>query len=122
MGGVAALVLATLTIGTMVLAPHAVTLEWANPDPRVPHGTPFEIQMSVGDAAIRYLFALLAGPALGLMLGAIAAGSIAEPPADHPSIPTDPKSPRTEVAYAIAPGNGAVVAERAPDGGSTQLW
>jgi hypothetical protein len=78
-GGAAALVLATLTIGTMLLAPQAVTLEWANPDPSVPHGTPFEIQMSVGDAAIRYLFARLAGPALGLILGAIASGSVAEP-------------------------------------------
>jgi hypothetical protein len=83
-GMAAALILATLTIGTMLLLPEAVTLEWANPDPSVPHGTPFEIQMSVSDAAIGYLFALLAGPALGLVLGALVSGSTAAPPGDHP--------------------------------------
>jgi hypothetical protein len=104
MGGVAALVLAILTIGTMLLVPRSVTLEWANPDPYAPHGTPFEIQMSVGDAAIRYLFALLAGPPLGLILGAIASGSMTEPPRDHPWIPTDPEPSRTEAGHAMVTG------------------
>ena len=53
-GGVGALVLVTLTIPTMVLFPAHVPLKWANPDPDVPHGTPFELEMSVGDAAVKY--------------------------------------------------------------------
>ena len=100
-GGVGALVLATLTIGTMLLVPQAVTLAWANPDPTVPHGTPFEIQMSVGDAAVRYLFALIVGPTLGLILGAIASGSTAEPPGDRPSVPID-QGPTARAAQAIS--------------------
>jgi hypothetical protein len=100
-GGVGALVLATLTIGTMLLAPQAVTLEWANPDPTVPHGTPFEIQMSVSDAAVRYLFALIVGPACGLVLGAIASGSTAEPPGDRPSVPID-QGPAARAAQATS--------------------
>src|SRR3954471_5813351 len=36
-GGTGALVLATLTIPTMLLFPARVPLEWANPDPDVPH-------------------------------------------------------------------------------------
>ncbi|MET8765040.1 hypothetical protein [Lentzea sp. NPDC004782] len=68
-GGTAALLLATLTIATMVLLPGQVDLEWANPDPSVPHGTLFELQMSVSDAAIRYQLGLLLGPLAGLAIG-----------------------------------------------------
>ena len=68
-GGAGALVLATLTIPTMVLFPAHVPLKWANPDPDVPHGTPYELEMSVGDAAAKYEGFLLAGPMLGLVLG-----------------------------------------------------
>lgn len=68
-GGTAALLLATLTIATMVLLPGQVDLEWANPDPSVPHGTLFELQMSVGDAALRYQIGLLLGPFAGLAAG-----------------------------------------------------
>ncbi|MDT7790196.1 MAG: hypothetical protein QOF58_8615 [Pseudonocardiales bacterium] len=68
-GGAAALVLATLTIATMVLLPGQVDLEWANPDPSAPHGTLFELQMSVGDAAIRYQLGLLLGPLAGVACG-----------------------------------------------------
>ncbi|MEU0882049.1 hypothetical protein ABZ345_25830 [Lentzea sp. NPDC005914] len=68
-GGAAALLLATLTIATMVLLPGQVDLEWANPDPSVPHGTLFELQMSVGDAAVRYQLGLLLGPLAGLAIG-----------------------------------------------------
>jgi len=68
-GATAALLLATLTIATMVLLPGQVDLEWANPDPSVPHGTLFELQMSVSDAAIRYQLGLLLGPAAGLAIG-----------------------------------------------------
>ena len=67
----------------------------------MPHGTPFEIQMSVGDAAVRYLFALIVGPTLGLILGAIASGSTAEPPGDRPSVPID-KGPTARAAQAIS--------------------
>lgn len=81
-GGVAALLLATLTITTMLLFPQHVDLLWANPNPTVPHGTQFEIQMSVGDAAIKYQAALLIGPFVGLVLGVIG-GSLA-----HSDAPT----------------------------------
>jgi len=36
-----------------------VPLSWANPDPAAPHGTPFEIQMTVSDTAGRYLTVLV---------------------------------------------------------------
>lgn len=68
-GGAAAVLLAALTIATMVLLPGQVDLEWANPDPSVPHGTLFERQMSVSDAAIRYQLGLLLGPLAGLAIG-----------------------------------------------------
>ncbi|MEV6240883.1 hypothetical protein [Lentzea sp. NPDC051838] len=68
-GGTAALLLAALTITTMVLFPGQVDLEWANPDPSAPHGTTFELQMSVGDAAIRYQLGLLLGPLAGAAAG-----------------------------------------------------
>jgi hypothetical protein len=73
-GAAAALLLAVLTITTMLLFPHHVTLEWANPSPAVAHGTTYELQMSVGDAAIKYLAGLLLGPLLGLILAALATG------------------------------------------------
>jgi hypothetical protein len=76
-GGTAALTLAVLTIATMLAFPGHVTLEWANPSPLVPHGTPYEVQMSVGDAALKYLVGLLFGPLAGLLLGA---GSRADKP------------------------------------------
>jgi hypothetical protein len=72
-GGTAALLLGTLTIATMVLLPGQVDLEWANPDPSVPHGTLFELQMSVGDAAIRYQAGLLLGPFAGVVCGFLGA-------------------------------------------------
>jgi hypothetical protein len=70
-GGAVALLLNVLTITTMLLFPRHVDLKWANPSPAVPHGTTFEVQMSVGDAAIKYQAGLLLGPLLGGVLGAI---------------------------------------------------
>jgi hypothetical protein len=70
-GGTAALLLNILTVTTMLLLPRHVDLKWANPDPNAPHGTAFEVQMSVGDAALKYEAGLLLGPLLGLALGAI---------------------------------------------------
>jgi hypothetical protein len=70
-GGTAALLLNILVIATMLLLPGYVDLEWANPDPAVPHGTTFEVQMSVGDAAVKYQLGLLIGPLVGLALGAV---------------------------------------------------
>jgi hypothetical protein len=81
-GATAALLLNVLTVATMLLFPHQVSLEWANPDPAVVHGTPFEVQMSIGDAAITYQAGLLVLPLLGLVLGAIGglglSGEVAE--------------------------------------------
>lgn len=74
-GGTGALVLVTLTIPTMLLFPTRVPLEWANPDPDVPHGTPYELRMSVGDAAVKYEVFLLAGPLLGL-IGGVTGGAL----------------------------------------------
>jgi hypothetical protein len=68
-GAIGALLIAVLTIPTMVRFPHDVRLEWANPDPTVAHGTPFEVQMSVSDAAQRYEIFLVLGPLLGAVLG-----------------------------------------------------
>ena len=76
-GGAAALVLGILTITTMLLFPRQVDLEWANPDPTAPHGTAYEVQMSVGDAALKYQAGLLLGPLLGSALGAVG-GSLAD--------------------------------------------
>jgi len=77
-GGTAALALAVLTIATMLAFPEHVALEWANPSPLVPHGTPYEVQMSVGDAAIKYLAGLLFGPLVGLVLGAASGAGTAQ--------------------------------------------
>jgi hypothetical protein len=82
-GGTAALGLAILTVGTMLLFPRHVDLKWANPDPNVPHGTTYEIQMSLSDTAGKYQIGLLLGPLLGLVLGALggdAATGEPEPP------------------------------------------
>ena len=68
---IAALVATTLTLIMMRLFPGQVTLEWANPDPNVPHGTPYEIEMSVSDAAARYLPLLFLAPLVGPALGAL---------------------------------------------------
>jgi hypothetical protein len=70
-GGAAALLLGIMTITTMLMFPRHVDLKWANPSPAVPHGTAFEVQMSVGDAAAKYQAGLLIGPLLGGVLGAI---------------------------------------------------
>lgn len=69
-GAAAALVVTVLTIPTMVAFPTHVPLKWANPDPNVPHGTLYELQMSVGDTAGRYLAVLILAPLLGAGLGA----------------------------------------------------
>jgi hypothetical protein len=75
-GAVAALLLNILTVTTMLLLPRQVDLKWANPDPAVPHGTAFEIQMSVSDAALPYQIGLVLGPLAGLVLGAIGGNSL----------------------------------------------
>lgn len=77
-GGTAALLLSIITIGAMLLLPRHVDLKWANPDPTVPHGTAFEVQMSVGDAAVKYQLGLLLGPLTGLALGAVAGAGVAD--------------------------------------------
>ncbi|GAA0990852.1 hypothetical protein GCM10009555_077290 [Acrocarpospora macrocephala] len=69
-GTAAALVVAILTITTMLMLPRQVDLIWANPSPNVPHGTLFEVQMSVSDTAAKYEAGLIAGPLLGLLIGA----------------------------------------------------
>jgi hypothetical protein len=69
-GGVGALVLAVVTVTTMLLFPHSVALEWGNPDRSVPHGTDSEWRMSLGDSVEKYEFWLLFGPLVGLALGA----------------------------------------------------
>jgi hypothetical protein len=65
-----ALVVTTLTLVMMRLHPGLVPLRWANPDPNVPHGTPYEIQMSVSDGAEAYLPLLILAPIVGAILGA----------------------------------------------------
>jgi hypothetical protein len=65
-----ALVVTTLTLVMMRLHPDLVPLKWANPDPNVPHGTPYEIQMSVSDGAETYLPLLILAPIIGPWLGA----------------------------------------------------
>jgi hypothetical protein len=71
-GATAALLLGIVTIATMLLFPRQVDLEWANPDPTVAHGTPFEVRMSVGDAALKYELGLVLGPLAGLLIGSVA--------------------------------------------------
>ena len=79
-GGAGALALVILTIPTMLLFPTHVPLKWANPDPSVPHGTRFEREMSVGDAADKYMGFLLLGPLLGITLGVVGGAlAIVEP-------------------------------------------
>jgi hypothetical protein len=73
-GMVAALVITNLTVTTMLLMPRAVPLIWANPDPAAPHGTLFEIQMTVSDTAGQYLVVLVLAPLIGL-LGAVSGGA-----------------------------------------------
>jgi hypothetical protein len=65
------LVLSVLTIGTMLMFPGQVDLIWANPDPNVAHGTAFEVQMSVGDTAIKYQLGLFVLPLVGSVIGAL---------------------------------------------------
>jgi len=84
-GGAGALALVILTIPTMLLFPSHVPLKWANPDPSVPHGTRFEREMSVGDAADKYMGFLLLGPLLGITLGVVGGAlTIVEPRTDDP--------------------------------------
>lgn len=83
-GGTAAVGITVLTLSTMLLMPGHVALRWANPDPSAAHGTPFEVQMSVGDAAGKYQLALLAWPLLGMLLGAVAVTRQATPSGRHP--------------------------------------
>jgi hypothetical protein len=64
-----ALVVTTLTLVMMRLHPRRVPLRWANPDPNVPHGTPYEVQMSVSDGAEVYLALLILAPIVGAILG-----------------------------------------------------
>jgi hypothetical protein len=68
----------------MVLLPRQVELKWANPNPNVPHGTDFELQMSVGDAAGKYEVGLLVLPLLGLVLGAAGGAGLGRETASPP--------------------------------------
>jgi hypothetical protein len=55
-----------------------------NPDPNVPHGTTYEIQMSLSDTATKYQIGLLLGPLLGLALGALGGTEATDqPPHTH---------------------------------------
>jgi hypothetical protein len=84
-GGAGALALVILTIPTMLLFPTHVPPKWANPDPSVPHGTKFEREMSVGDAADKYMGFLLLGPLLGFTLGVVGgAFAVVEPRTEDP--------------------------------------
>ena len=108
-GGTAAILLNILTIGTMLLLPRQVDLEWANPDPNVAHGTADEIQMSVGDAAIKYEFGLLLGPLLGLVAGVI--GGVALAGADEAPLPRRRDDP------ALSPATSStLIASSSPKG------
>lgn len=88
-GVVGTLVLLVCTLASMRIFPHSVPLEWANPDPSVPHGTPFEWRMSLQDHAASYLWLLLFGPLVGIGFGA--AGTAL---ADERSIVGEPGLPR----------------------------
>jgi hypothetical protein len=72
-GAVVVLAMSTLTLTTLLIVPERVSVEWANPDRNVPHGTPEEIRMSVGDDVVKYLNLLMLGPIAGAMLGAVGA-------------------------------------------------
>lgn len=84
-GATAAVLVTVLTVGTMLLFPGSVDLIWANPDPLAPHGTAYELQMTLSDTAGKYQLALLFGPLVGLALGAVAAGSSRAVPALDPA-------------------------------------
>jgi hypothetical protein len=86
-GAAAGLVATVLTLPTMVLFPTHVNLHWANPDPEAPHGTPYELRMSVGDTAGKYLGVLILAPMLGAGLGAYGAAAArgARPTARRPA-------------------------------------
>jgi hypothetical protein len=70
-GGAGALVIGASTITMLYLMPQRVPIEWANPDPHVPHGTPFEVQMSVGDSVGTHLLYLIVGPLIGVVLSSV---------------------------------------------------
>jgi hypothetical protein len=75
-GGTAALTGAILTMATILRWPDRVPLMWANPDANVPHGTPYELAMSISDSAARYVPILFFAPLLGLVLGALGGAGI----------------------------------------------
>jgi hypothetical protein len=72
-GAAAALVIGVLTLTTLLIVPERVSVEWANPDRNVPHGTPEEIRMSVGDDVQKYQVLLMLGPGIGIMLSSVGA-------------------------------------------------
>jgi hypothetical protein len=80
-GGVCTLLLGVVTVSTMLLFPHSVSLVWANPDQDAPHGTPYEWQMSLGDSAAKYEAGLVIGPLVGLFLGALGSAGVGPSPA-----------------------------------------
>jgi len=75
-GLTAAPLTAVFTVTTMLLFPRHVDLIWANPSPFAPHGTPFEIQMTIGDTAAKYQIGLLLGPVAGLFFGGLFSGRV----------------------------------------------
>jgi hypothetical protein len=70
-GGAAALLGSVLTTAIILRWPLKVPLMWANPDATVPHGTGYELAMTVSDSADRYLPILLFAPLVGAFLGVI---------------------------------------------------
>jgi hypothetical protein len=79
-GGGAALVVAVLTLPTLMLRPDRVTdIRWSNPaDASLPYPTPDDFAMSVSDSVGKYLAFVVVGPMLGMVLGwagAVAAGA-----------------------------------------------
>jgi hypothetical protein len=96
-GGIAALLIALLTIPTMVHFPDKVALVWANPNPHVRHGGTFEMQMSVGDGAQKYLVLLFLSPFLAAGLGA--AGSELRRQTYAGGEPVSGREPVSDTAY-----------------------
>ena len=72
----------------MAAFPTHVALEWASPDRNVPHGTDYELRMSVSDGAATYLWVLFLGPLLCGALGFLGGSA----PAPRPQL-ADPLVP-----------------------------
>jgi hypothetical protein len=74
-GGAAALVVAVLTLPTLMLWPDRVTdIRWSNPaDASLPYPTPDDFAMSVSDSVGKYLAFVVVGPVLGMVLGSTGA-------------------------------------------------